>query len=72
MKRKNRTLAEVIGSGGLMDVPEVAAALRVSQPTIYAWAKSGKLPCIRLGELALRFRPEDVVAFIDGQAQGGV
>ena len=65
-KRKVRTLEEVIKQGSLCTVPEVAQALMISQPSVYALAKNGKLPCIKLGELAIRFDPKEVQALIDG------
>jgi len=44
--------------------PDTAAALGVSLPTVYAWAASGFLPCVRLGR-AVRFDPEVVRAWVE-------
>lgn len=33
----------------LMTVEEVAAQIRVSVPTVYRWAQSGRIPSIRVG-----------------------
>jgi excisionase family DNA binding protein len=70
MKRKIRSLTEALADGGLMTVPEVAQALRVSEPSIYSWAKQGKLPFVKVGPLATRFRPEDVRQFIETGRHG--
>lgn len=51
--------------GSLCTVPEVAQALTVSVPTVYSLARKGKLPCVKVGELATRFDPKDVQAFIE-------
>jgi excisionase family DNA binding protein len=72
MKRKIRTLEEVIKQNSLLTVPEVAQALCLSEPSIYGLAKSGKLPCIKLGGLATRFDPRDVEAFKEAGRQRGV
>jgi excisionase family DNA binding protein len=72
MKRKIRTLNEALTDGGLMTVPEVAKALSVSEPSIYTWAKLGKIPSVKVGPLATRFRPEDVRQFIEAGRRGGV
>ena len=49
-----------------MTVREVAALLRVSTWTIYALAARQELPHVRVSN-ALRFRPEDVRAFLGCQ-----
>jgi excisionase family DNA binding protein len=36
-------------NGTLMTVREVAAYLRISEATVYKWAKGKKIPAIRLG-----------------------
>lgn len=46
---------------------EVARLLACSSKTVYAWAASGSLPCVRLGRL-VRFRAVDVRRFVE---QGG-
>jgi excisionase family DNA binding protein len=47
----------------LLTVREVATLLRVSPATIYALAARQELPHVRVSN-ALRFRPEDVGAFL--------
>jgi excisionase family DNA binding protein len=44
--------------------PETAEALGVSLPTVYSWAASGFLPCVRLGR-AVRFDPQMVRAWVE-------
>jgi excisionase family DNA binding protein len=50
----------------LLNVEEVAEILNVSTAWVYDHAdrKRPRIPCVRLGK-AVRFRPEDVLAFID-------
>jgi excisionase family DNA binding protein len=48
----------------MMTVKEVALKLKVSTRLIYALAGK-KIPCFRI-ESALRFRKEDVDAYLDG------
>jgi len=52
-------------AAALLTVREVATLLRVSTATIYALAARQKLPHVRVSN-AVRFRPEDVEAFITG------
>ena len=37
-------------TGGLLTVSEVAAAMRVSNMTVYRLIKSGELPAVRVGQ----------------------
>jgi excisionase family DNA binding protein len=39
----------------LLDAEAVAALLGVEVPTVYAWVRSGDLPCLRLGPRAIRW-----------------
>ena len=48
----------------LMDVDDVAKALRVSPHTVRRWASEGKLKRIKLGTRTL-FDPADVTAFVE-------
>jgi len=50
----------------LLTVDEVATQLRVSKPSIYTWVKEGRLVAHRLGARTIRFRQEDVDAFLMG------
>lgn len=47
----------------LLKVRDAAALLNVSVFTLYTWARSGKLPVVKLGK-ALRFRPDDLASFV--------
>jgi excisionase family DNA binding protein len=49
---------------GLLDVNQVAAKLNCSPWTIRLWESEGRIRAVRLGRL-LRFRPEDVEAFVE-------
>lgn len=52
----------------LLLVPEVAARLRVHPQTVYTLARRGDIKASRVGRGArapLRFRPEDVDAYLD-------
>ncbi len=39
---------------------EIALRLRVTVQTVYAWVRSGKLPCQRLGHRPILFVEEEV------------
>ena len=43
----------------LLTVQEVAARLQVKVKTIYAWAKQGKIPCLRINGV-IRFDAGDI------------
>lgn len=63
-KRQIRTLDEVARQGSLLTIPEVAAALTLSTPTVYSLIRQGKLPIIQLGRYAKRVCPKDLKNFI--------
>jgi excisionase family DNA binding protein len=46
-----------------LTVKEVAERLRVHPWTIYMWARSGRLPCIRLSKRTLRFLEKDIARY---------
>jgi excisionase family DNA binding protein len=52
----------------LLTVAEVAQWLSVSSSLVYQLVESGKLPIYRIGNGrgAIRFRPEDIEAYLDG------
>jgi excisionase family DNA binding protein len=50
-------------TGGLVTVAEVAAAMRVSNMTVYRLIKSGELPALRVGK-NYRLRESDVERFL--------
>jgi excisionase family DNA binding protein len=54
----------MFAAGGLLTVGEVAAAIRVSNMTVYRLIKSGELPALRVGK-NYRLRQSDVEAFLD-------
>ncbi len=49
---------------GLIKPAEVGRRLGLGQREVYRLAKTGRLPSVRFGPRAIRFRPEDVDAFI--------
>lgn len=51
-----------------MTVPEVAAMMRVSRQTIYAWCKSGTIPHVRIGG-CVRFVPSEIERLLTKNAQ---
>jgi excisionase family DNA binding protein len=53
----------------LLTVREVAHGIGVSRATVYRWAEEGRLRHVRLSSNVLRFRPEDLAAFIAGRAR---
>jgi len=54
----------------LLTADEVADLLSISPKTIYAWAESGRLPCVRLGG-RVRFDPGDLTRWIAARKEGG-
>jgi excisionase family DNA binding protein len=46
----------------LMTVYELAAKLRFKPPTIYAWAREGRIPAYRLSARGIRFSLSEVIA----------
>jgi excisionase family DNA binding protein len=55
-----------------LTVKEVAEYLRVHPWTIYMWARSGRLPCIRLGKHSLRFLLSDIDKFEKAHTTGRI
>jgi predicted DNA-binding transcriptional regulator AlpA len=53
----------------LMDVEAVARALGVSKKFVYVNHKTDGPPAIKIGNL-LRWRPSDVLAYLNGKAAG--
>jgi len=53
----------------LMDAKQVAEYLGLDLLTIYAWARKGKLPGIKLGR-NWRFRQSDLEAWLDQNSHG--
>jgi len=50
-------------TGGLLTVSEVAAAMRVSNMTVYRLIKGGELPAVRVGK-NYRIRENDLERFL--------
>lgn len=56
-------------SGGYLKEAEVAALVGVTRATVRRWRKEGRIPaCNPPGTRLLRYRREDVQAFLDGRA----
>lgn len=53
----------------LLTAREAAAVLRVSERTVWALAKQGKLAAVRIGR-AVRYRREDIQAFVEKCIKG--
>jgi|GEM_PF-2664337 len=54
------------GTEPLWKVKDTARVLSMSVSWVYKEAEAGRLPCVRIGA-ALRFRPDDIRAYLDGQ-----
>jgi excisionase family DNA binding protein len=52
--------------GILLSVEEASEYLGIKKPTLYAWAKCGKIPHFRLNSL-LRFKKGDLDHWIEGR-----
>lgn len=48
----------------LLEVPEIARYLKVSDVTVYRWCKQGRLPCLKLGH-SWRVRRSALEAFLE-------
>lgn len=53
----------------LMTAEDVGKLLNVAVAEVWRMARSGALPCIRLGHRTLRFDPSDVQAYIDARRE---
>jgi excisionase family DNA binding protein len=60
-------------SDELRTVPEAASFLRVRVSTLYAWVEERppRVPFIRLGPRAIRFRQSDLDEWVESQRVGG-
>ncbi len=56
--------AQSFVTGGLLTVAEVAAAMRVSNMTVYRLIKSGELPAVRVGK-GYRIRSSELQRFLE-------
>jgi excisionase family DNA binding protein len=62
--------AETPGSNTKLTVKEVAERLRLHPATVYDWASTGRLPCIRLSKKALRFLESDIAKYEKAHTTG--
>lgn len=53
----------------LLDKRATAELLGVSTATVLRWARIGYLPCVRLTDRTLRFRPSELDAFIESKVR---
>ncbi len=49
----------------LLTAEEVAKILKVSNSAVFKWAKRGIIPSYRIHEKCLRFKKQDIEAFIE-------
>jgi len=54
-------------AGNLLDADQVAKMFRVKPVTIYAWARRGILPCVRLHGNVVRFDAAEVAAWVESR-----
>jgi excisionase family DNA binding protein len=62
------TVNRATPSEPLLRPSQVAQLLACSTKTVYGWAASGFLPCVRLGRL-VRFKAGDVRQFVEAHAE---
>ncbi len=59
-----RFMGEGFANDELLEVPEIARYLKVSEVTVYRWCKQGRLPCLKLGH-SWRVRHSALEAFLE-------
>jgi excisionase family DNA binding protein len=57
-------------SGQLLTAREVAGRLSVSSETVLRWTRRGELPAIYLSNRAVRFREDELDAWLSARATG--
>ena len=57
-------------TGPLLTTREVAELLGVSSESVLRWVRRGDLPAIRLPGGAIRFRPDDIEAWLADRTVG--
>ncbi|MBI5283128.1 MAG: helix-turn-helix domain-containing protein [Candidatus Solibacter usitatus] len=62
-----RESKEAQGAGGLRTAKEIAAALGISDKTIYRLVKEGHMPYVRI-QSGLRFRPAEIEAWLESKS----
>jgi len=55
----------------LWDIDEAAAFLNVSKAWVYRRTAAGTIPCVRLSSGLIRFVPETLKSWAQGNEQGG-
>jgi excisionase family DNA binding protein len=55
-------------TGRLLTAREVAESLSLTPETVLAWQRDGKLPAIKLPSGQIRFRADEIDAWLDGRA----
>ena len=53
-----------------LKVREVAQLLGYNKHTIYLWVREGFIPCVRLANGQIRFKPADIEKWADEQTVG--
>ena len=66
MPLRKPTLEQKVAT--LLNVNEAAELLRVHPVTAYRWARSRRIPSIRIGPRVVRFDPRALERFISSQA----
>jgi len=51
----------------LWSVEDVSKYLKIKPETVRSMARQGKLPCIKMGKRLWRFRPDEIIAWVDRQ-----
>lgn len=69
MKKEPRSLKEMLTGSDLIDPAELALALRVSRPTVYAWVSKNTIPHIKFQGL-VRFEPLEIEAWLAARRAG--
>jgi len=49
----------------LLRAEDVAGILKVTASAVFKWAKAGLIPSYRINEKCLRFKREDIAAFVE-------
>ena len=49
----------------LLRAEDVARILKVTPSAVFKWAKAGVIPSYRIHEKCLRFKREDIAAFVE-------
>jgi excisionase family DNA binding protein len=58
-------------SGPLLTARELAEQLGVSVGALLRWTRAGQVPAVKLPSGAVRYRPEEIEAWLDRQSMAG-